>query len=291
MTYHWRPDLYDENDDYLTQGGLGQATNAPRWFARHVNEVGDGLGFGRFDASASPPFSAGHDLAWFGALTEVQRDLGLAQMKLVFPYDYSQAEDVAVELDCRLGDGATETVRVVIPAGTEGPDAEKPLSDVVPVKVVGKWTAEKRQAPYRGSGLYVAVTGARLVEPAGATCEFAIVNDAPLLANAGGVPVQKRKATPVALQLGVTNPSGPHLMDDAVGQIFLFYAREGEIWMRRRPGLPGTWQEAKQVTSDGDNQEPCVEKDEVGRLRLFRQHGGDTATSVSADDGENWVEV
>ena len=44
VRYHWRPDLYDETDEYLVQSGTGQATNAPRWFARHVNEVTDGRG-------------------------------------------------------------------------------------------------------------------------------------------------------------------------------------------------------------------------------------------------------
>ncbi|MBU0611383.1 MAG: hypothetical protein KKI08_26120 [Armatimonadetes bacterium] len=289
VRFHWRPDLYDENDEYLAWGGLGQATNAPRWFARHVNEVGDGSGFGRFDAGASPSFQAGHDLAWFGALPEVQRDLGLTQMKLVFDTGYSQAEEVTVELDCRRGDGSIETVRVVIPAGTEGPNEEKAVSDVLPIKTVGKWTAEKRQAPYKGPGLYTAVTGARVVEPVGAACAFAVVNDVGLLASASGIPVEKRKSTPVALQLGVTNPSGPHLTDDAVGQVFMFYAREGEIWMRRRAGLPGDWQEAKQITTDGDNTEPCAEKDDAGRLRAFWQHGGDVVSAVSVDDGGEWL--
>ncbi len=291
VNYHWRPGLYDENDDYLVQSGTGQTTNAPRWFARHVNEVGDGLGFGRLDTSLSPALTAGHDLEWFGALPEVARDLGVTQMKLVFGVGYIQAEDVTVELVCRLLGGGTETVRVVIPAGTAGPSESQAISDVVRVKQVGKWTAERRAAPYPGSGLYVAVTEARVVEPAGATCEFVIVNDAPLLASADGAPVVRRQATPAALQLGVSSASGPHLMDDAVGQLFVFYAREGEVWMRRRAGLPAAWREAVQITSDGDNSEPCAEKDDAGRLRLLWQHGGDVRNAVSVDDGAHWVEV
>lgn len=290
VRYHWRPDVYDENDVYLTQSGPGQATNAPRWFARHVDQVGDGLGFGEFDAGASPPFTEGHDLAWFGARPEVQRALGLTQMKLVFPYEYVQAADVTVELDCRLANGTTETVQVVIPAGVQGPDEGQALSDVVRVKAVGKWVAEGRTTPYAGCGLYEAVVDARLVGPAGAACQFTIVNDVPLLASASGVTVRGQTATPAALQLGLSPSGDPHLMDDGVGQIFLFYAREGDIWMRRRAGLPGTWRPAQQITTDGDgNARPCAEKDEAGRLRLYWQKGAGVESKVSADDGNGWA--
>lgn len=287
---HWRPDLYEENGDYLTQGGQGQATNAPRWFERHVNEVGDGNGFGRFEAGASPPFAAGHDLAWFGQLPEVGRNLGLAQMKLVLPYGYVQAEDVSVELDCRRGDGSIETVVVEIAAGTSGPNAEKPLSDLVRVKRAGKWKAEKREAPYAGAALYDAVIGARLLT-AGADCRFTIINDVPLLASATGVPVEERRATPVAWQLGTSSASGPHLCDDETGQIFLFHAQDGEVRMWRRSGLAAPWQAPRAVTSNGGNSEPCGEKDRAGRLVLVWQHEADVMSAVSSDDGESWGEV
>jgi hypothetical protein len=290
IRYHWRPDLYEENDNYLTQSGAGQATNALRWFAQHVDEVAEGLGFGRFDSEGTPAFTAGHDLAWFGALPEVDRNLGVTQMKLVFPTEYSQAAEVTVELDCRLENGSQETVRVVIPAGTRGPNADRPLSDVVALKAVGKWAAERKASPYRGCGLYVAVTGARVVEPAGAACRFTVVNDVGLLASPLGTPVEERRATPAALQLGWSGgASGPHLMDDAVEQMFIFYAREGNIWMQRREGLANPWQEARQITSEGENTEPCAEKDEGGRLRLFWQREGDTVGWVSVDDGEEWL--
>jgi hypothetical protein len=58
---HWRPDLYDETEQFVTQSGAGQTTNAPRWVARHVNELGDGAGFGSFDGDASEPWTPGHD--------------------------------------------------------------------------------------------------------------------------------------------------------------------------------------------------------------------------------------
>ena len=287
---HWRPDLYDETEGFLTQGGAGQATNAPRWFARHVNEAGDGLGFGRFDSSVSPPFSAGHDLAYFGQLPEVQRDLGLAQLKLVYPYGYAQAEKVTLELDCRRADGATETVRVEVPAGVTGPNEQRPLSDVTPLVTTDKVVAEDVGAPYAGSGFFTEVTAVRLVGRG--KCKFTIVNDTPLLASANGVLVAEGRAALVALQTGEhLVPSGPHLMDDAVGQVFLFYAREGQIHMRRRRGLVSAWEEPKQLTQTGTNRHPCAEKDGRGRLRLGWQRGGDTAQLMSLDDGEHWVEV
>ncbi len=290
--FHWRPDLYDENDVYLVQGAPGQATNAPRWLARHVHEIADGLGFGRFDAHASPPFTPGHDLDWFGELPEVQRPLGLTQMKLMFPYNYVQTEDVIVELDCRLKDGNTETIRLCIPAGTAGPNEEKPLSDLIRVKKAGKWNAERKTSPYKGCGLYVGVEDARLLSPAGASCKFIITNDVPLLASAAGIIVEERHSTPVAWQMGAARSvGGPHLMEDAVGQIFLFYVREGDIYMRRRAGLPGTWQAPVRLTTQGDNEAPSAQKDAAGRIWLYWQHEQDTRSQMSWQDGESWQEI
>ena len=287
--FHWRTDLYDETEAFLTQSGAGQATNAPRWFARHVDEV-DGLGFGRFDSAASPPFCAGHDLGWFGQLPEVQRELGLAQMKLVYPYGYAQAEAVTLELDCRRADGSTETVRVEVPAGVSGPNEGKALSEATPLVTTDKVAAEDLESPYAGSGFFTAVTAARVVE--GGECQFTIVNDTPLLARAGGVVVVEGRAALVALQTGErSTPSGPHLMDDGVGQVFVFYARDGQIQMRRRKGLVSGWEPAKQLTQEGRNLHPCAEKDGRGRLRLAWQRGGDMAQLMSLDDGEQWVEV
>ena len=88
--------------------------------------------------------------------------------------------------------------------------------------------------------------------------------------------VEEGKAALVALQTGERpGIGGPHLMDDAVGQIFLFYARDSQIWMKRRKGLPVAWEEPRQVTETGDNRHPCAEKDERGRLRLVWQRGGE----------------
>lgn len=287
--YHWRPDLYDENDTYLTQNGPGQATNAPRWMAQHVDQVADGLGFGRFESQTSPPFSPGHSLAYFAILPQVQRELGLAQLKLALPVGYVQETEAVVELDCVRADGMTETVRGTVPAGTQGPDAEGALGQVVPVSRAEKGQAEETIWPFKGCGLYTAVTGARMVS--GSDCRFTVVNDTPLLAATSGVLVTERQATPVALQIGRSIPSGPHLMDDAVGQVFLFYEREGQIWMRRRAGLPGGWQEPRQITFSGTNREPVAEKDGAGKLRLLWMRKGGTSCLLSHDDGEAWMEV
>ncbi|NPV46497.1 MAG: hypothetical protein HPY69_06050 [Armatimonadetes bacterium] len=288
---HWRPDLYNETDDYLVQGGLGQATNAPRWFARHVDEVDDGKGFGRFDLAHNPPFIAGHDLEYFGELPEVGRELGLSQVKLCFPWGYVQEEQAVVEVDCRRSDGMVETRRVVIPAGTRGPNEEDPVGQVIPVTPVSKSRAELVGAPYEGAGLYDAVTDVRIVEaPPSGQCRFALVNDGPLLAPGAGVSVTERAPTHVAWQIGGLW-GGPHLLDDAVGQLFLFWGQEGEVWMTRRGGLPGQWETGRAVTSDGDNTNPTVEKDGTGRLVLLWEHAGAVARAHSVDDGGRWLVV
>lgn len=285
---HWRPDLYDETDDYLVQNGPGQATNAPRWFARHVDEVDDGKGLGRFDLEATPQFASGHDLAYFGELAQVERELGLTQVKLRFPWGYVQAEDAVVEVDCRRGDGATETVEVLIPAATHGPSEVDPVGQVVCVTPVSKALAEAMEPPYEGAGLYCAVTGVRVVQaPTGGQCRFTLVNDAPLLAPGTGVPVVERSPTHVAWQL--TYPSsGPHLVDDAVGQVFLFWGEEGDVWMTRRAGLPGVWEPVRALTGDGGNVDPVAEKDATGRLVLCWEHGGRAVAAESVDDGGQW---
>lgn len=286
---HWRPDLYAETDAYLVQGGAGQATNAPRWFARHVDEVDDGKGFGHFDLAGSPCFVAGHDLEYFGALPQVGRELGLAQVKLCFPWGYVQEERAVVEVDCRRADGVVETRQVVIPAGTRGPNEEDPVGDIIAVTPVSKARAELLEAPYAGVGLYEAVTDVRIVEtPPSGQCQFALVNDGPLLAPGAGVSVVERAPTHVAWQLSGAD-SGPHLLDDAVGQVFLFWGREGEVWMTRRAGLAGQWEMARAVTRDGDNSNPTADKDDRGRLVLLWEHAGRLAGAHSVDDGGRWL--
>lgn len=286
--YHWRPDLYDEREEYLTQSGLGQATNAPRWFARHVDAAGDGQGLGQFEAGAEPAFTAGHDLAYFGALPEVGRDLGLTQMKLRLPAGYAQAETVVVALDCKRGDGSTETIEVAVPAGVHGPMEDDPVGEVVRVTPVDKGIAEGLGSPYAGSGFYAAVTDIRLVSgPEGAACRFTVVNDTPLLASAAGVVVEDKQPSHVALQIGAQE-SGPQVCDDGVGQVFLAFCREGEVWLTRRAGLAGAWELPKVLTEGQCSRDPNVEKDERGTLRLVWEQAGSTAVAESRDDGGAW---
>ncbi len=237
--YHWRPDLYDETDDFITQSGPGQPTNAPRWVAKHVDEVGDGAGFGKFDGDLQEPYVPGHGVEYFEALPEIDRELGVTALKLAFPYGHVAPLTYTVEIDCVRCDDEIETRTVTVQAGTSGPSQDDEFGDVVPVVEGDKLPAESVGSPYRKVGLYVGVADVRLIEPQSAPgCEFAIVNDVPWLASPDGVPVDAETATPVAVQM-VGAWGGPHLLDDAVGQVFLFWANGGDILMRGAVGGQG----------------------------------------------------
>jgi len=290
--YHWRPDLYDETDFFVTQSGPGQPTNAPRWLAKHVDEVGDGLGFGKFDGDQPEPFIEGHTLEYFEALPEIDRELGVTALKLSFPPGHQAPMAYTVDLDCLRADDSIETRRITIPAGTRGPGGGDDFGDVVRVSDIDKLRAEEKAWPYPDTGLYVGVAEVRLVEPEQAPgCKFSIVNDVPFLASPEGVPVEAKHATPVALQV-VGAWGSPHILDDAVGQLFLFYADRGDICMCRRAGLPGQWTAARRITENGDSDEPWATKDDCGRLLLVVNRSGSRVQIVrSVDDGSRWEEV
>ncbi len=288
IAYYWRPDLYAETDDFLTQSGLAQPTNAPRWVARHVNQIGDGLGFGKYDAAATPPFTPGHDVDYFSALEEIDRELGLTQIKLVFPAGYSLPQDVELEVECLLANGLTETVPVQLSAGLHGPTDTDPLGDVVLLRPVPKLRAESMASPYPGVGLYRGVAGVTVTSsPPPLDCRFALVNDNPWLAGEGALGIEAHHRSPTAVQL-LFPSAGIELLDDAVGQLYLFYTQAGNIWLTRRPGLAGSWEGSAQITSDGSSSEPAADKDDRGVLMLMRQSGSGTARLLSRNDGRSW---
>jgi len=292
VRYHWRPDLYEETPYFLTQSGPEQPTNAPRWVSKHVNEVMDGLGFGRFDGDASPPLIAGHDLDYFAGLPQVEHEIAATQLKLVFAYDYVTPLTYTVDLDCRRLDGLIETRRVTIEEGTKGPSIDDDFGDVIRVAEVDKLLAEDKGQPWAGTGLYVGISDVRLVDPPQAPgCRFDIVNDVPVLCSVDGIAVAGRKATPIAVQV-VGAWGNPHLTDDAVGQLFMFWAERGDIFMSHRRGLPRNWVSPRRITGGGDADEPWGGKDEAGQLTLVCMRGGHRAQVLrSRDDGRHWEEV
>ena len=291
VQYHWRPELYQESEEFLTQQGLGQPTNAPRWVARHVTEIGDGLGFGRFDAAAEPPFTPGHDTQYFAALPQIERPLGLTQVKIVLPQGYSLPETVELEVDCERADGQIETVPVRLQAGLRGPTEDDPLGDVVLLRPTAKLTAEALPWPYIGSGLYRGVAAVRVVsEPAPDSCRFALVNDNPWLADAAGVPVAPQMRTPTALQLAAESGPGVELFDDAVGRIYLLHCDgSGRLWLTRRDGLAAPWQAPLAVTGSGSDGPPAADKTDAGIMVVYDQHAGSLRRLTSRDDGEKWT--
>ncbi len=292
INYHWRPDLYDETEAFLTQTGPGQATNAPRWFVKHLNEVGDGKGLGQFDGDQTPPFIPGHDLDYFGALSYVDRNLGLAQFKLAFAEDYEVPIDFTVEIDCQRADDEIETITVAIPQGTRGPSVLDPFGEVILLRPVLKLLAETKDSPYPGCGFYQAVTDIRLVEPEQAPgCRFTVIADVPFLAHPQGVLINSKQASFVALQIG-GNYGRPHIFEDAVGQLFLFDVQEGNIRMRRKGGLTSPWEAPRWVTNEGNSDYPWADKDNRGRIILSYQQGPSQVKLLhSPDDGHSWEEV
>ena len=288
LRYHWRPDVYDETEPYVTQSGPGQVTTAPRWFAKHLDAFGDGLGVGRFDGDQEPVFRGGHGLSYFSSLPAISRELGVAQLKAVFEAGYVLPSALEVEVDCVLADGVVETRRLVLEAGSRGPCAEVAFGDAVRLVRAPKARAESCASPYRGAGVYVGVSDIRLVSPASAAgCRFALVADVPFLASAGGVPTKVRASAPVALEVGGGSSGNPHLMSDGVGRIFLTYSRDGDIILHRRGGMSGEWDEGETVL-EGGHDFPWTAKDPRGTLMVMSERNA-SATEVltSRDDGEH----
>lgn len=285
--YHWRPDLYEESAGFLTQTGTGQPTNAPRWCAVHPEELGDGLGLGRFYADGSPQFVAGHDLNYYSGLTETGHEVGLAQLKLVFDAGYQVPEEFALDVDAVRWDGTLERVRVVVPAGMRGPCAEVPFGEVVRLRSTARMKAELVSAPYPGSGLYRGVADMRLASAGPASgCRCKVTADGPYLASPVGVKVENRVGTPVALQLDRAW-GNPDLTEDQFGEIFVAYTREGNIELRRRGGLSGTWEEAQVMAGDGTSDYADVAKNGQGTLLVaYERDGQETVLVQSRDDGQ-----
>jgi hypothetical protein len=231
-------------------------------------------------------------VSYFEALPEIDRGLGVCPVKLVFPPGYTTPLTYTVEIDCVRVDGQIETRTVLVEAGASGPRGEDEFGDVIPVVPPPKLGAEAVGEPWREVGLYRGVADVRLVEPASAPgCTFAIVNDSPWLAAPDGVPVEQQAATPLAVQIAGESGS-PHLVDDAVGQVFLFYTRDGEVYMRKRAGLPGEWDLERQLTQGRDASEPWAGKNERGELvMVVSRDGGRLAVMRSLDDGRNWEEM
>jgi hypothetical protein len=287
VRYHWRPDLYDETDAYVTQSGAAQRTDAPRWFARHVDELGP-PGIAGFDGDETPGFVPGHTLPYYGQLAQVGRELGLAQLKIVFEPGYSLPQALVVDVECDLADGSTETRRVALPAGAAGPRPQCPFGDALRLCTVPKLRAEGAAAPYRGAGLYTGVSDVRLVDPMEAPgCRFRIVCDVPFLASALGVPVEPKASTPVALQ--VDDPWGnPHLACDGLGQVFLLYTDGGDVWVRRRDGSESSWDVGNRLSDDGASDKGWADRDGAGALQVVReQRGVVTRVARSRDDGRH----
>jgi hypothetical protein len=287
VRYHWRPDVYDESNDYVTPAGAGQRTNAPRWYAKHVDQLGS-PGIAGFDGDAVPSFIPGHDLAYFGQLAQVDRALGLAQLKIVFASGYALPIGLVVDVDCVLAGGAVETRRVSLTAGSVGPCSQRPFGDAVRLCTAPKLRAEELASPYRGTGLYVGVSDVRLLSPAEAPgCRFHIVCDVPFLASALGVPVQARVSTPVAVQVD-RRWGNPHLACDGLGEVFLLHTDDGDVWVHRRDGTEATWDEGNALTEDGVSDRAWADKDGTGTLRLVHEQAGtDTRLVESRDDGRH----
>jgi len=200
--------------------------------------------------------------------------------------------DFTVEIDCQRADDEIETITVTIAQGTRGPSVLDPFGEVILLRPVPKLLAETKASPYAGCGLYRAVTDIRLVEPEeGPGCRFTVIADVPFLAHPEGVLIDNKQASFVALQIGGLY-GHPHIFEDAVGQLFLFDVREGNIRLRRKAGLTSPWEAPRWVTSEGNSDYPWADKDSRGRIILSYQQGpGQVKLLYSSDDGHSWEEV
>jgi hypothetical protein len=290
VLYHWRPDLYEENDSYLVQSGPGMESNAPRWWAKHPHQLPDGLGMGAWNGDGTPQYTPGWTMATLSAL--MGRPLGLAQFKLAFPGGWVAPLDFTLEIDCQRADGVIETAMVLVPAGTRGPGSLYPLGEVIPLSPTYKLRAEGMATPYATVSLYQAVTDIRLAGPSAPGCRCVVTADVPYLATPLGPEVPGEAAQYMALQLAPSGGIHPHLFEDAVGQLFLFRVTEGNIEMRRRRSMSLPWDQPWMITTDGISDYPWAAKDEKGKMILVRQIGGGyTVVAWSLDEGETWVEL
>jgi len=278
VAYHWRPEDYLEDDDHLRQEGPYQATNAPRWFARGQLLTQTHLRIGTW---------TGHSFVHGESLAEIEarlgRALGVAQMKLTGFAGGGEAE--AFRLTCVLADSSQEEREVRL-------EGELDSADAVPVTYVDKLAAERKPSPYRGVGLFRDVVSVeRVGDPPAAPRAFDIVADVPFLHREDGVAVSTGQRTPVAVQMS-GQAQEVHLFDDAVGRLYLFYDRDGDIFFRRREGLPAGWGEERQLTAEGTSCCPWADKDDQGQTTLLWTSGeSETEEAQSADDGELWERV
>ncbi len=275
LRYHWRPEDYAEDEDHLRQDGIYQPTNAPRWCNRGATQSSTHLVIGTWTGGAYQ-----HLESLAEAEARLGRTLGLAQMKLVSFDQVSEAQELV--FTCELGDGTTEQRTVVL-----GPELEP--EDIVPLVRVNRLSAEQKQWPYRGTGQYRDVPAVqRITGGDPGDLSFEVAADVPFLHGESGVAVRSLERTQFAVQLD-RSWGEPHLFDDAVGQVFLHYVEEGDVWFRRRTGAGSAWGPPRQVTGDGDSTEPWAEKDDRGLTVLARQRGGTEVEVLwSPDDGRQW---
>ena len=167
----WRCNDYQQNDDYLATYA---PDGLPRWIASHWV-------FGFFNTEATPEYTHGSDGPINTALW------GPVPFKVQGVSGSSFNAEVKLEIDCKLVNGATETVAVTIPAGFTSPSFIELESDCVPS------TADGEEYPWVTLGLYIDVTDIRYAAdytpPEGLVGRIRIANDVPGLRYNTGEPL------------------------------------------------------------------------------------------------------
>jgi len=144
----YRPIYYAENDDYLTQSGLGQPTNAPRWCAQHA-QLGHWTGGAFTQDDTAADIMAEHDIS--GQL--------LAQPKVLVYNGETAANTTTYRATVTLNDDTQRTVDFTVPEGTRGPGVADDFGDPIFLTGQNKTKCERGASPWPGLLLVKSVDG------------------------------------------------------------------------------------------------------------------------------------
>jgi hypothetical protein len=285
FTYAWAPEDYQERATYQTASGRGQPTNAPRFFAQHIN-------FGTYSGGA---FTASQTISAVEA--SQARTVGPGRIKAIFPSGYTYGDGgVTFRATLERGDGQTETQLFTVANG-DGRAAGDAWGTYIPInRRAPAHILEDRSGVWDGdTGLYNKVTALEVVAGTSGDVQFSLVNASPHLHSSNGITISAQQSTPYANEWEDSIRRNPDLWHGPSRKTYLAYRgrnRRIEIQQSRDGGR--TWTAPSQVTSGTMWDYPAVEKRITGELIVHATRAGNPSvvkTWRSRSDGSGFASM